>query len=141
MITIKNAPQKLIDLIFLGLDHGIDSIRSGGSLIPFIITENKEGSGGEIRRFFTETVEGGEQKAEKYLKILDPTPDYAIVACGGYVTIDGEKKDAIMVKGFDKTQEEGYILVQRYRPRAFLRSLKTIGNAAFMGSEPNILKK
>lgn len=139
MTDLKNASKKLMDLIFLGLDHGIESIKEGGPLIPFIITE----SDGEryLHRFVTERIEEGKEKAEEHLKKLNPSPEYAIVACDGYLTIEGKKYDAILVKGFDKKEDEGYILAQRYTPRTFLKTLKTIGNAAFLGNEPSIFKK
>jgi hypothetical protein len=34
---------KLMDVIFLALDHGIESVKSsGGPLIPFVVTEGSE---------------------------------------------------------------------------------------------------
>ena len=35
--------QELIELAFAALDHGIDSVREGGPLIPFVMTESGEG--------------------------------------------------------------------------------------------------
>jgi hypothetical protein len=39
-----NEPNpKLMDVIFLALDHGIESVKSsGGPLIPFVVTEGSE---------------------------------------------------------------------------------------------------
>jgi len=139
MTDSKNAPEKLMDLIFLGLDHGIESIKEGGQLVPFTMSETNGKR--DLHRFVTERIEEGKEKAEEHLKKLNPSPEYAIVAYNGYVTIEGKKYEAILVKGFDKKQKEGYILAQRYTPKAFLRSLKIIGNSAFIGNEPNILKK
>ena len=41
-----NEPNpKLMDVIFLALDHGIESVKSsGGPLIPFVITEGPNGN-------------------------------------------------------------------------------------------------
>lgn len=137
-MDLKNAPEKLMDLIFFGLDHGIESIKGGGPLITFAISVINGQR--KLERFVTERLEDGEKKAKEHLKNLNPNPEYAIIVYDGFVTIEGKKYDAVLAKGFDKNQKEGYILAQRYTPKAFLRSLKTIGNAAFIGNEPNILK-
>ena len=40
MADFNNADKKLADLMFMGLDHGIDSVKdSGEALIPFILLE------------------------------------------------------------------------------------------------------
>lgn len=134
--------KKLVDLIFFALDHGIDSVKGGGPLIPFAVTETN----GEknLNRFVPKNFSNMEetlQKAEDYLIKLDPIPDLVAIAFEGLVTIQGEKTDAIMVKGFDKTESQGFIFAQRYRPKAFLRKFTTIGNAGYLGNEPNPMKK
>ncbi len=139
MMDFKNASKELMDLIFFGLDHGIESVKGGGLLIPFIVNDTKGKR--KLERFVTERIEEGKEKAEEYLKKINPIPQYAIIAYDGFVTIEGKKYDAILVKGFEKGQDKGYVLAQRYKPKAFLKSLKIIGNAAFIGDEDNILKK
>ena len=47
--------QELIDLAFAALDHGIDSVREGGSLIPFVMTESDEGR--TLDRFASDLLE------------------------------------------------------------------------------------
>ena len=33
--------DELMDLIFTGLDYGIDSVRDGGPLVPFVLVEHE----------------------------------------------------------------------------------------------------
>ena len=49
--------QELIDLAFAALDHGIDSVREGGPLIPFVMSET--GSERTLTRFAAEMLEEG----------------------------------------------------------------------------------
>lgn len=142
MIDFKNANKKLVDLIFFALDHGIDSVKGGGPLIPFAVAETNGKK--TLNRFVPEDFSKMDeclQKAHAFIANISPTPDFVAITFDGRVTIQGEKTDAIMVKGFDKTQDEGFVFAQRYKPKAFLRKLKTIGNAGYLGNEPNPMKK
>ena len=139
MQDLKSASEELIDLIFMGADHGIDSMKVSKTLIPFIIT-GTEGKR-EIERFVTERIEDGKKKAEAQLKNQKVKPDRVIIVYDGYITVENKKYDAIIVKGFVKSQKQGYILAQRYKPKSFLKPLKTIGNLAFLENEPNILNE
>lgn len=142
MIDLKNANKKLVDLIFFALDHGIDSVKSGNPLIPFVVAETDGKK--TLNRFVPgdfSKMEECLQKAQEYISKLNPLPDFIAITFDGRVTIQGEKTDAIMVRGFDKTQTEGFVFGQRYKPKAFLRKFSTIGNAGYLGNEPNPMKK
>ena len=49
--------QELIDVAFAALDHGIDSVREGGPLIPFVMSET--GSERTLTRFAADMLEEG----------------------------------------------------------------------------------
>ncbi|MFN5984093.1 MAG: hypothetical protein ACK46Y_15340 [Fluviicola sp.] len=134
------ASEKLMELIFKGLDHGIYSIKDGdGPLIPFVITQTN----GEIemKRFMAETIEESVSQAKKYLKELSEKPELAIMAYDGMLTIEGIKYDAIMVDGYEINDSKGYCFAQRYKPKKFLSRFKEIGNTAFIDEFENILTK
>lgn len=130
--------QELMDLIFTGLDHGVDSIRDGGGpLIPFVMTKTDEEL--DMKRFVGETLEESVEQATNYLIGLTEKPDLAIIVYDGLLTIEGTKYDAIMVDGYDKFDPTAYCFAQRYKPKKFLSKFKEIGNAALIDEFENIL--
>jgi hypothetical protein len=139
MTDINSINQEYLDFAFVGLDHGINSIiDNGGPLIPFVITET-EGQR-NIQRFVTENYEHGPILAEKYLKELSIKPLRALIAFDGFVTLDGEKTDAIIIRCFDHSEKEGIILAQRYVRKLEGKGIEPIGNATFLGTEENLIK-
>ncbi|WP_339609492.1 hypothetical protein [uncultured Roseivirga sp.] len=132
------ASEKLMELAFKGLDHGIYSIKDrDGPLIPFIMIQTK----GEIemKRFMAETLEDSLLQARKHIANLSKELDCVVLAYDGMLTIEGTKYDAIMVDAFDNTDNKGYCFAQRYKPKKFLSKFKEIGNAAFVGELDSLL--
>lgn len=136
---INNADKKLVDLMFVGLDHGIESIKVSGKgpLIPFVMLETTGQR--NLKRYVAEKLEDGLNEALKDVQ-NDKDCDFAILVYDGYLTIDGQKYDAVIVKGFDRKDKIGYQIGQRYEPSKFLKSFKLIGNAAYIGTEEQLLK-
>src|SRR5688500_13651965 len=123
----EKADEKLIDLMFFGLDYGIENIQTdnSGSLIPIVVTE-KDGKR-DLKRFVTERIEDGLEEGEYYLK-NEKKAQYGVVIYDGYLTVDGNKVDAVLVKGFDREDEVGYIIGQRYSRKKDNPELELIGN-------------
>lgn len=139
MIDVNSIKQEYFDFAYIGLDHGINSIAdSGGPLIPFVLTQT--GSERKLQRFVTEKYEDGPLEAERYLKDLTIKPDKALVAFDGFITIDGQRSDAIIVKCYDKFEDEGLILAQRYTSKKDNNGIEPTGNATLMGKDLNLLK-
>jgi hypothetical protein len=118
------------DLLFFGLDHGIDSVRAGGPMIPFVIAERS----GErsLARFVAETLEEGVAHAVDSIK-ANPA-DRSVLVYDGYLTLpSGEKFDAIYAEAVDAA---GHVTVmaQRYKPKRLLRGFETVGNPALLPS-------
>lgn len=93
--------------MFIGLDHGIESVKASvtGPLIPFTMTEiNGER---KLNRLVTDRLEDGLNEGVKCLK-ADTLSDYSIIAYDGFLTVDGQKYDAVFVMGFDRKDEIGY---------------------------------
>jgi hypothetical protein len=123
--------QQFADLVFLALDHGVESVREGGPLIPFIIFERS----GErtLERFVAELLEQGEAHARQALANLPAEVTAYAFAYDGYLTVEGTRTDAIYVEASERGRAAGVRLAQRYTPKEGSRSLQTIGNAAFVG--------
>ena len=128
--------DQLLDLVFAALDHGIESVQEGGPLIPFALTEGSDGR--NLTRFVAETLEEGQQQARSHLRGQGATARAAI-AYDGYLTVDGERSDAVLVEGHERGQAASVTFAQRYRPGGRLRKFTTIGNAAFLGEGDPLL--
>jgi len=138
MADINSQNPKFMEFVFTGLDHGINSISDGGGpLVPFLMiqTDNKK----ELKRFVAEKYEEGINKAEQTLKDMKPQPDFALIAFDGFINWENKKYDAILVRAFDKTQDEGFQFCQRYVPKTNGTGVESIGNSAFIGKTTNLL--
>ena len=140
MSNQNNIDEKLLALIFLCLDHGIDSIRDiEGPLIPYSITEN-DGKR-NLDRFLSDRVEDGVAAAKTSIKNLDPIPEFAAITYDGYVTVENEKYDAVIVEGYDRKDLDGHIFAQRYIPVRNGTAFQTPGNTIYLGVTENIMKE
>lgn len=138
MKPLSEAKEKLVELMFKGIDHGISSIQDEeGLLITFSIFEQDT----ELRlaRFSTERIEEGQIQAQAFLSKMDEKPNFAIIAFDGIVTIENKEYDAIIIEGFDKNDADGYVLAQRFKRKTAKSKFEAIGNAAYLGNCTNIL--
>lgn len=119
------------DLLFAALDHGIDSVRGGGPLVPFVIRE----SGGErvLARFVHETLEGGIAEAVAAIRANPPGEgERCVLTYDGYLTApDGIRSDAIFAEALE-ADGTVTVMAQRYRPGKMLRRFEAVGNAALL---------
>ena len=128
---LTEPSQELADLAFFALDHAVESVKvSGGPLIPFAATEDE--SGRTLNRFVTELLEEGQQQARDYVGGATDAHRVAI-AYDGYLTIEGERFDAVLVEAQQRGDASGLILAQRYRTGGRFRKFSTIGNPAHIG--------
>lgn len=123
------ASEELIEVVFAALDHGIESVRDGGPVIPFVLAERAGGR--DLTRFAAETLEEAHAQARQHAGSSDA--DRVVVAYDGYLTVAGERSDAVFVEAQERGSESSVIFAQRYRPGGRLRRFGTIGNAAFAG--------
>lgn len=131
--------EKLADLVFLALDHGVDSVRAGGGpLIPFVVVE-LDGKR-ELHRFATERLEEGQQRAREAVAALPPTATAYALAYDGYLTVGDMKFDAILVEASERGRPSGVRMAQRYTPKRFLRSFQIVGNPALLGECVTLLR-
>jgi hypothetical protein len=122
------ASEELMELVFVALDHGIDSVTQGGPLIPFALTETVDGR--ELTRFAPETLEAGQALAREHVR--GAGADRAAIAYDGYLTVEGDRSDAIFVEAQERGHGDSVVFAQRYRPGGRFKKFTTIGNAAFV---------
>lgn len=127
------TPIEFNDLIFAALDHGVDSIADGaGPLIPFVMIVTVEGEK-RLQRFVTDQLEEGVEAARNYVE--EEKSDTAIyaIAWDGYLTLDEQKCDAILVEAGERDRERGVLLAQRYEQKGmFKKKTHLIGNPALV---------
>jgi nucleotide-binding universal stress UspA family protein len=123
------ASEELVDVVFAALDHGIDSVRDGGALVPFVLAEDADGR--SLTRFAASTLEESQAQARQHAEASGAAR--VALAFDGYLTIDGERSDAILVEAQERGTDASVVFAQRYRPGGRLRKFSTVGNAAFTG--------
>ena len=121
-----------MNFALFALDHAADSVLdSGGPLVPFAVTETR----GEraISRFVGD-LEEGQHQARQTIRNTGGL-DRAAVAWDGYLTVNGERTDAVFVEAFEAGGSESVLLAQRYRSVGRLKKrLERVGNAAIAGN-------
>ena len=123
--------EALIELAFLALDHAIDSVSEGGSLIPFLFIERSDGR--ELQRFASGTLEEGQAAMREAVAELDERATAYAMAYDGCMTFEGKKWDAILSEAAEHGAPSGVFFVQRYQPKKGLfGKSKAVGNAALI---------
>lgn len=134
--AILDASEPLMELVFFAMDYGIDNVRGGGALVPFLVTATEEGR--SLHRLALPRLEEGVEKGRAMIRELDQrTIRYALTYDGYFTRPGGERLDAIFVEAADRGQAK-YIFAQQYRPKKFLRSLQVLGNIALAGKVPPV---
>ncbi len=132
---MKDISKELMDLIFTSLDHGINSVRDGGPLVPFLMA--KMGDEVKLMRVVPKEESNVEDQVNLILKQIYPVSDYVTAVFESFVTLDDTRTDAILVKGYAKDSPKVHLFGQRFAPKKLLRKFKTIGNPGYMGEEVN----
>jgi hypothetical protein len=131
--------EKFADLVFLALDHGVDSVRESGSpLIPFVMFVNNDEL--MLQRFVTERLEEGPEQAREAIASSPESVMAYALAYDGFITIEGAKFDAILVEASERGRPAGVRMAQRYSIKESLQSFETIGNPALLGECETLLQ-
>ncbi len=129
--------ETFADLVFLALDHSVDSLRAnGGPLIPFVIVVQD----GEalMQRFVTERLEDGPEQAREAIAASPANVTAYALAYDGYITVEGTKFDAILVEASERDRPAGVRMAQRYTMEK--RIFQTVGNPALLGECETLLR-
>jgi hypothetical protein len=129
-VSEVDASEPLADLAFAALDHAVSSVEAGGPLIPFAMTE--DGAGRNLTRFMAEPLEEGQERARQHARAATEALRVAITF-DGYLTVEGERSDAVFVEAQERGTPSGIILAQRYRPGGRFKKFSTVGNPAHVG--------
>jgi hypothetical protein len=138
--NINQADKKLVDLMRFGLEHGIENIRikGKGPLVPFVVTEANGEK--EVTRFFTARLEDGLSEAIRYLKD-EKKSHFAVLVYDAFLPMEGQNFNAVIARGYDRTDTVGYALGQRYIPAKFFTFFKLAGSKVYLGNADPLLIK
>jgi len=128
-----DTSKTLGDLMVFALDHGIDSIRQGGPLVPFAMSESNGKR--SLNRFVAEPYEKAVAETKASIAKLPQQARIYAIAYDGFVTVSGKKYDAIIVHGAEREKGKAYLLAQRHVPSTNGKPLETVGNLAYIGRE------
>jgi hypothetical protein len=136
--NINQADKKLVDLMLFALDHGVANIRikGKGPLVPFVVTEANGEK--EVTRFFTAHIEDGLSEAIRYVK-GEQKSHYVVLVYDDFLPLDGQNFNAVIARGYDRTDTVGYTLGQRFRPSRFFSFFKLSGGKVFLGNADALL--
>jgi hypothetical protein len=132
-MPLEDADDTLRELVFLGLDHGIGSVRDAGeTLVPFVLAEERKGNR-LLQRFVAGTFEESVEAAYDFVRKRTKDFERIVVVYDGFATVEGVRYDAIFALGCVRGKKETFLFGQRYAPKTQLRGFQVIGNAAYFG--------
>ena len=133
---MADPSEPLVDFALFALDHAMESVvASGGPLVPFALV-HADGANSIAR--FPGDLEAGQELARDLAR--HSGAERAAVAWDGYVTIDGERTDAVFAEAFERGDTESVIMAQRYAVTGrFRKSIEPFGNAALVGRGDTLL--
>jgi hypothetical protein len=121
--------EEIFDLVSAALDDGVASLSQGG-LIPFAILD--EPGGRRVARFVAEPYEEGVRQARLAVAAAAEAVR-VLIAYDGYVTIGGDRSDALLIEAQDRRRPHSVTFALRYRPASSKGGFATIGDPAFTG--------
>ena|SRR5258706_15642170 len=141
--------QRLADIAFFALDHGVHSIQDGdGPLVPFVISEQADGKR-KLDRYVSVAKMGESEgwvleeslaKARLAVSQLPSSVTAYAIAHDGYITIQGTKYDAILVEASERGRTSAVIMAQRYLPKTAQQSFQRVGNPALLREDESRLR-
>lgn len=128
-----DAGEELMGLVVEAVDHGVESVRelAGDPFIPFVLTHG-EGDDRQLQRFAATDMHQALSGAHAHLRQAGGLVRAAL-AYDGYVTVDGQRGDAVFVKAQERGREHSLLFAQRYRPASDTDQFATSGSVVFVG--------
>ena len=125
--------DELLDVVNSAIEHGIKSVNPGtGTLVPFLMTV-KSGQR-TIGRLDSLRIEDAVEQAKLIARRLGPDVERYAIGYGGYVMVDGKRREAIIIESEEIGAPSGVSYSQPYKKAGFLKkTLKPDGAPGFMG--------
>jgi hypothetical protein len=129
---------ELFELIRFALDHGIESVKGSGPLIPFLLST---GTGRPtLQRFVADSLDRSREMVQEAADKLAADVERYAIAIDGYLRSEtGERQDAILVEAGQRGEPRAFLFAQRYQPKDVTQDLQVLGEPALVGESENRL--
>lgn len=120
--------------LLFALNHSLDLKRGGvDPMMPFAVVIKGADKG--LKTFVGDTPDYADQMVETTIR--EEHPDFVISATDSYLTVDGVRYDAVLLKAYDKNDPEIYLVGQKFIPKTARTEFKQLGNPGFLGTVEN----
>jgi len=134
MKHLQDAAKELIDNLIFTLNHSMDLKKDGvDPMVPFAVVIKDTAR--KFKTFVGDTPEYADKMFETTIR--EENPDYVVYASDSYLTTDGVKYDAVLLKAYDKNDTEIYLVGQKFKPKTENEDFEQIGNPGFLGTIKN----
>jgi hypothetical protein len=120
------------------IDLAIKCVDTGETLVPFITTEGKPG---KIVSIVADSADESVAIAQRNIDELDLETTSFAFAYDGYITVDGERSDAIYVEASYRNSDQIFVFAQRYKPRVDDDPASREGNWTYLQQNQPRLKQ
>jgi hypothetical protein len=131
--AVAEPSDELMAAIWEAVGHGMQMIQaSGGPLNPFMFQWKGEARTQKV--LMGESMEDSVAMGKELARDVSEDVDGCVIAWDGYVTIAGERSDALFFQAYERGDKASHVLVQRYEPspEAYFR---VKGNVALIEHE------
>lgn len=108
--------------------------------MPFYLVMNENGKI-VLHHVQADRFEVGVEMAHKLVAHLDPIPDFSVIVYDGFIPLNETKKEAIILKLFEKQKDSCIVFGQAYNPKGLLKKFRLIGGPKGIRKEKNIMGK
>lgn len=136
MHHMPEPSESMMNAALFALDYAMESVvASGGPLVPFAMITN---NGDTALTRFPGDLEQGQADARSLVRTS--AASIAAVAWDGFVTMDGQRTDAVFAEAFEVGDPQSVVLAQRYSVTGRIRKkVQPFGNAALADRGSSLL--
>jgi hypothetical protein len=129
---------ELLELILFALDHGIESVRAGGPLVPFLLTTG--GGRPTLVRFVADSLDRSREMVAAAASKLPADVNLYAFALDGYLRgSSDQRQDAIIVEAGQRGVAVAFLFAQLYQPQEVSQDLQVLGKPTLVGETANRL--
>jgi hypothetical protein len=135
--TASNQLEPAIKFAGFALSHAIWSVSDGATLCTLAFTENENER--RLYRFEADSISKSVEIANQKLSELQPMIKQWALVYDGYMNLNSEKVDALIVQLWSVSQISAKI-VQKYKSAKYWRGFKVLGNPMFIDATGSIIE-
>ena len=130
------SPEPLYDLVRQAIDLAMQCVDTGETLMPFIMTEGEPGA---VISIMADSADESLALAQKTVNDFDKRTEAFAFAYDGFITMHGERTDAIYIEASFPGSQHIYVFVQRYCPAHSDKPATKVGNWVYLQSNQSRL--